>query len=200
MRLIWDTLYMHTDVYICVYIYVTAVIGSFLSYIKCYFLSLHTKFLLLSFSILFQINFPKFPVTSGFIPTVIYICITLQNRMYYLYIYFRWPRLKMICQKNMHNIHINFKQLVRARITCRKQLVHYLAYLSEKCYKQIRWHPKLSLYTKQATNVHICLEDLNMFVNVTDIDFMIQENNEGHGMNYYFLTDELTNFLEQSQR
>lgn len=95
----------------------------------------------------------------------------------------------------MHKIHIKFKELVRARITCRKQLLHYLAYLSEKNYNQIQLLKDISMNMQFRIR-----DDMNLFVSAMDLDLMIHENNEKHGLNYYFLTDELRTFLEQSQR
>jgi len=94
----------------------------------------------------------------------------------------------------------DFKKLVEIRLKCKTQLRHYLAQMNRKWY---------DVFDNILRHNHICeylavqnlFEDKgNLYVEEKDLDLLICQNNEGHHMNYYFIMDELTAILEESER
>jgi len=116
------------------------------------------------------------------------------------YTYFKWPRLTEVCTKKIDEEVSDFKKLVEIRLKCKTQLWHYLAQMNRKWY---------DVFDNILRYSHICeylavqnsFEDKgNLYVEEKDLDLLIRQNNEGHHMNYYFIMDELTAIVEESER
>lgn len=92
-------------------------------------------------------------------------------------------------QEEIHKRQPDFKELMKARINCNKNLLNYLAYISEKTYN-----------TEKLPYTKLYRIDLNMFISTIDLDILTHRNDDDYIINYYFVIDELRNFTEQSKR
>lgn len=86
-------------------------------------------------------------------------------------------------EEEIRKTHLDFKELMKLRINCNKNLLNYLAYISEKHYKNQNYQ-----------------NDADKFISTIDLDILTHRNDDDYIINYYFLIDELTNFIEQSKR
>jgi len=105
----------------------------------------------------------------------------------YLYLfdfYFRWPRLENRCKEELPKGEVDFEELIRIRVECRKVLRHYLSRMSEKFYNGSKYEVRMHKGDDE-------------YIDEQDLYFLIHQ---GHHMNYYFLIDELIVLLQKSHR
>lgn len=93
-------------------------------------------------------------------------------------------------EEEIRKRHLDFKELMKLRINCNKNLLNYLAYISEKNYKNQKHYYETCDYQNEA----------DKFISTIDLDILTHRNDDDYIINYYFLIDELTNFIEQSKR
>lgn len=97
----------------------------------------------------------------------------------------------------MRKGYVNFREAVKARGKCKKELQHFLTQMSKIYYdhENHRCEPKCTcsdIFHKGFRSI-IVIEDKTL-------DLLIRPNETAHPMNYYYFMDELTSLLQQSQR
>ncbi|RLU16003.1 hypothetical protein DMN91_011761 [Ooceraea biroi] len=116
--------------------------------------------------------------------------------------YKSWPDLKNICEEEEHKEYLDFKELVRARLNCRKELRPFLTKLSEKHYycfyesllsEDITWRMWLDEYRYRRYSKKV-------FVEEKELDALMHSNKVIHHLYYYLLMDELRSLYKRSQR
>jgi len=93
----------------------------------------------------------------------------------------------------MRKGHINFKELIKAGLKCKKELRCFMTQISEDNYYSHFIFDKSGSYNR--TYLHKTIN-----INDEDLNFLISPYERTHSWNYYFVLDELKDLIEQSQR
>lgn len=121
------------------------------------------------------------------------VCSNSQNRVScFLYSHFRWPSLRDACQQEMRKGYVHFREVIEARMKCRKELRHFLTQMSKKYYDRDDHvcDPEFLASFRNCFRSTVVFED-------EDLDLLIRPDETAQRLNYFI--NELTSFLQQSQ-
>ncbi|RLU24414.1 hypothetical protein DMN91_002503 [Ooceraea biroi] len=115
---------------------------------------------------------------------------TLWRRIFYQ----RWPRLKIVYEKEIRKGYVDFRELIKERVQCGKTLRPFLSQMSRKYYYQ-----NCTCQYRLETFIDGPLKRCRCYNNVNWEDFysLINPNDLTHPLNCTLLMDELTSILEQ---